>query len=189
MKYKRCPNCGATNYHDDKYCYRCDSELAIKREKSLLESFAFWIAGIIFYIPANLYPILNTSKFSTVEGSTIIEGVFQLYDKGDFPIALIIFVASIMIPIIKFVLILYLIVNIKLKRYQNHSQKVRLYHLIEFVGPWSLIDVFVVIILASLIHFSTISIIPGFGATSFAIMVLFTTISANRLDVRLLKED
>jgi paraquat-inducible protein A len=132
---------------------------------------------------------LQSSQLGRVQGSTILEGVLQLWEHGDYPVALVIFVASILVPLAKFVILFYLIASIALKRCKKIEQKVRLYYLIEITGPWSLIDVFVVVILAALIHFSNIAIIPGIGVTSFALMVFLTILSARSLDVRLLGEN
>ena len=188
LKYKRCHTCGATNLSDSKICRRCDAKLTVERKKSLTLSFIFLISGLIFYIPANIYPVLATSKFSNTIGSTIFGGMIELWHNGEYPVAIIIFLASIMIPILKFIILIYLLISIKYRLYKNKEDKVRLYYLIEYSGPWSLIDVFVVIILAGLIHFKSVSIIPGVGATSFAVMVFFTVLSAMSLDVRLLGE-
>jgi len=187
--YTRCHKCGAVNYKKSYSCRRCDTTLALDKKRSLSLSFAFLLSGLIFYIPANIYPVLQTSKFASTEGSTIFGGMLELWHEGEYPVAVIIFLASIMIPIIKFVILIYLIFSIKFKLYKNKKDKIKLYRLIEYSGPWSLIDVFVVVILAGLIHFKSISIIPGIGATSFAVMVFFTILSAMSLDVRLLGED
>ena len=188
-KYIRCSNCSATNFFDSHKCRRCGAKLKLDKSKLLQRSFAFFISALMFYIPANIYPVLQTSKFSNAQGSTIIGGMMELYDSGEYPVAFIIFIASVMIPILKFIIIFYLILSIKFKLYKNRRDKIKLYHMIEITGPWSLIDVFVVIILSSLIHFKTISVIPGIGATSFAIMVFFMMLSAFSLDVRLLGDE
>ena len=188
MRYVRCPHCGAVNYKQ-KFCRRCEQNIEINKAKSLSRSIAFLISALIFYIPANIFPILQTSKFSKLEGSTILQGVIQLWNSGDYPVAIIIFLASIMIPIIKFIILIYLIFSIQYGECKSISQKIKLYHLIEITGPWSLIDVFVVIVLVALIHFKSISIIPGVGATSFALMVVFTILSSSSIDERLLGEN
>ncbi len=185
-KYIRCKICGATNLKESKKCRRCGCNSVQPSSNSLALSFAFWISGLIFYLPANIYPILSTSKFGHSIQNTIIGGMMSLWESGDYPVAIIIFLASVMIPIIKFLILFYLIVSIKFKLYKNKYDKIRLYYFIEYSGPWSLIDVFVVIILTSLIHFKNIAIIPSVGATSFAIMVFFTILSAITLDQRVL---
>ncbi len=185
----RCNHCGATNLKSAKQCRRCSLSVKLDRAVSLQKSIAFLIASILFYIPANLYPILKSSQFGNVQGSTIIEGVLQMWHHGDYPVAAIIFIASVLVPLAKFAILFYLIAAIALQRCSRIDQKVRLYYLIEITGPWSLIDVFVVVLLAALIHFSNVAIIPGIGVTSFALMVFLTILSARSLDVRLLGEN
>ena len=188
MRYIRCNFCGATNLRSRDFCRRCGSKITINPKSSLQTAFAFLVAAIIFYIPANIYPILETSKFGTPEASTILEGVIAMYKAGDYPVAMIIFIASIMIPILKFIVLFYILFSLWRKKCKKLEQKIWLYHLIEFTGPWSLIDVFVVVILVALIHFKNIAIIPGIGATSFALMVVLTMMSALSIDVRVLGE-
>ncbi|SMC09045.1 paraquat-inducible protein A [Nitratiruptor tergarcus] len=188
MKYIRCPFCGAVN-EDVPKCRRCDQTIFLQRKASLQKALALLIAAIAFYIPANIYPILQTSKFSNTYGSTIIEGVIQMFQAGDYPVALIILVASVIIPLTKFIVLFYIIYALWKADCKSVRQKIFLYHLIEITGPWSLIDVFVVIILVALIHFKNIAIIPGVGATSFAIMVVLTILSASSIDERLIGEE
>ncbi len=188
MSYIRCNFCGATNLRSRKRCRRCGMGVEIKAKKSLQTAFAFLIAAVIFYIPANIYPILETTKFGKRQASTIVEGVIAMYQAGDYPVAFIIFVASILIPFVKIAALFYIIFSLWHNRCKRLEQKVWLYHLIELTGPWSLIDVFVVVILVALIHFKNIAIIPGIGATSFALMVVLTMLSALAIDVRILGE-
>ncbi|MRI58692.1 MAG: paraquat-inducible membrane protein A [Epsilonproteobacteria bacterium] len=188
MRLVRCPLCGATNYEHSR-CYRCSSWVDLDKKGSLSKAIAFLIAALIFYIPANIYPILKTAQFADTKGSTIIEGVIELWHSGDYPVALIILFASVMIPILKFLILIYLIIAIAKGSCKGVEQKVRLYHLIEVTGPWSLIDVFVVVILVALIHFHSVAIVPGPGATSFALMVLLTLLASKSLDPRLIGED
>ena len=188
MRLVRCPVCGATNY-DESRCYRCGAKVRLDKRGSLSKAAAFLIAALIFYIPANIYPILKTAQFADTRGSTIIEGVIELWHSGDYPVALIILFASVMIPILKFLILIYLIVAIAKGSCKSVEQKVRLYHLIEITGPWSLIDVFVVVILVALIHFHSVTIVPGPGATSFALMVLLTLLASKSLDPRLIGEN
>ncbi len=186
MKFLRCNFCGATNMLDQVRCRRCDSWIKLDKKASLQKAIAFWIAGLVFYIPANIYPVLKSVKFGSVEGSTIIEGVFQLWSLGDYPVALVILIASVLVPLAKFLILIYLIYTIATNHCNDVQKRVKLYYLIEITGPWSLIDVFVVLILVALIHFSQISIIPGMGVSAFALMVLFTILSARSLDIRLI---
>jgi len=188
VKYLRCPYCGATNQKSRSSCWRCDLPITLDRTRVVHKSLAYLLAAIIFYIPANIYPVLASAKFSQTQGSTILEGVFAMWRSGDYPVAIIIFTASILIPLLKFLILFYLIVSIKGCYAKGVRQRIRLYYLIEITGPWSLIDVFVVLILVALIHFKNIAIIPGVGVTSFALMVVLTIFSADALDPRVLGE-
>ena len=181
----KCPYCEATNENGTR-CARCGLFIGLDRAASLHKSLAYLIAAIIFYIPANIYPVLKTSKFAATHGSTIFEGVVQMWRSGDYPVAIIIFTASIFIPVAKFAVLVYLNYTLARCTPRNVRRRIFLYHLIELTGPWSLIDVFVVLILVALIHFQNIAIIPGIGVSSFALMVVLTILSANAIDPRIL---
>lgn len=190
-KLIRCPICEAVNIDksDLNICRRCDSTINNKKESSTQKSWAYLITAIIAYIPANLYPMLETQQFSKSESSTIMGGVVMLWEHGSYPIALVIFIASIVIPISKFLVLIYLLVSVKHpigsdKKIDKH----KLYYLTEIIGPWSMIDVFVVAILAALIHLSNIQILAGTASTAFALSVFFTLLSAHAFDERLIKE-
>ena len=186
-----CPICGAVNEADkeDKvYCRRCGSKIYNKKSRSFQISLAFLITAMIFYIPANVYPILKTFSFTQEQDSTIIGGVITLWHHGSYPIAVIVFLASIVVPIVKFCMMLFLLFWKKLGFKHPLAIKSKLYYIAEFIGPWSMIDIFVVGILSALIHFNIASIKPGIAATSFALSVVFTMLSALNYDKRLLED-
>jgi paraquat-inducible protein A len=187
-----CPVCSAVNIDKGKEnsCRRCGSAIYHHNHFSTEKSWAFLITAVIAYIPANLYPILITNQFGAQEGSTIIEGVILLWEHGSYPISLIIFFASIMIPVIKFLILFYLLISVKYPIGKDRKvNKHKLYYMTEVVGPWSMIDVFVVAILAALIHLSSVSIVAGTAATAFAISVFFTLLAAHAFDETLIKEN
>ncbi len=186
-----CHICEAVNEADkeDKvYCRRCGCKIYDKKSKSFQTSLAFLITAIIFYIPANIFPILKTYSLGQEEENTIMGGIIYLWEHGSYPIAVIVFLASVTIPIIKFIMLFFLLFWKKLNIKPTLAFKSKMYHLAEFIGPWSMIDVFVVAILSALIHFNIASIKPGFAATSFALSVIFTMLSALTYDKRLLEE-
>jgi paraquat-inducible protein A len=188
----RCPICDAVNINKGKrnICRRCGCGIYRYKNFQTEKSWAFLITAIIAYIPANLYPILVTKQFSAQEGSTILGGVVMLWEKGSYPIAFVIFFASIIIPVFKFLILLYLLISVKYPLGKDKKvNKFKLYYLTEFVGPWSMIDVFVVAILAALIHLANIQIIAGTAATAFALSVFFTLLAAHTFDERLIKEN
>ena len=186
-----CPVCSAVNIDKGKTntCRRCGSAIYHHKHFSTEKSWAFLITAIIAYIPANIYPMLVTNTFGYHEGSTILGGVVLLWEHGSYPIAMVIFFASIMIPVVKFLILLYLLISVKYPIGKDKKvDKHKLYYMTEVIGPWSMIDVFVVAILAALIHLSNISIVAGTAATAFAISVFFTLLAAHAFDETLIHE-
>jgi len=189
-KLLRCPICEAVNIDKggDNVCRRCASSIYKHKNFSTEKSWAYLITAIIAYVPANLYPMLITNQFGLVEGSTILGGVVMLWEHGSYPIAAVIFVASIVIPILKFLVLIYLLISVKYSLGKNKKMnKHKLYYMTEAIGPWSMIDVFVVAILAALIHLANVEIVAGTAATAFAISVFFTLLAAHAFDERLIK--
>ena len=190
-KLIRCPVCGAVNIDKGKKnrCRRCTSAIYHHRNFSTEKSWAYLITAMIAYIPANIYPMLITKQFGSEEGSTLLGGILMLWKEGSYPISMIIFVASILIPILKFLVLIYLLISVKYPIGKDTKvNKHKLYYMTEIIGPWSMIDVFVVAILAALIHLANIQIIAGTAATAFALSVFFTLLAAHAFDERLIKE-
>jgi paraquat-inducible protein A len=188
----RCPICTAVNIDKGKenVCRRCTSNIHKHRHFKTEKSWAYLLTAMIAYIPANLYPILITNQFGQQDGSTIMGGVIMLWEHKSYPIALVIFFASIMIPMLKFLILIYLLISVKYPLGKDKKvDKHKLYYMTEVIGPWSMLDVFVVAILAGLIHFSNVSIMAGTAATAFAISVFFTLLAAHAFDERLIKEN
>ena len=152
-----------------------------------LDILSYLVSALLLYFPANLYPIMTTTTFGVPENSTIIGGVILLWQYGSYPVAAVVFIASVMIPIIKFLVIGSLLLLVRYGHPVKLSQQTRLFRLIEYIGPWSMIDVFVVILLVALIQFGGIaSVYPGPAAAAFAAMVITTMFSALFFDTRLL---
>ncbi len=191
-KLIRCPVCDAVNIDKGKKnaCRRCGSAIYQHRNFSTEKSWAYLITAMIAYIPANLYPMLVTSAFGTKDESTILGGVLLLWELKSYPVAAIIFFASIVIPVMKFLILIYLLISVKYPLGKDKKvNKHKLYYVTEVIGPWSMIDVFVVAILAALIHLSSVEILAGTAATAFAISVFFTLLAAHAFDETLIKEN
>jgi paraquat-inducible protein A len=191
-KLIRCPVCDAVNIDKGKEntCRRCGSAIYHHKKFSTEKSWAFLITAIIAYIPANLFPMLVTSAFGNREGSTILGGVVLLWELESYPVAIIIFIASIMIPLLKFLILIYLLISVKYPLGKDKKvNKHKLYYITEVIGPWSMIDVFVVAILAALIHLSSVEVLAGTAATAFAISVFFTLLAAHAFDETLIKDN
>jgi paraquat-inducible protein A len=168
-------------------CARCGGRLQSRDARSISRVWAWWLAGTMAYIPANLWPMLETRTLFLSQDDTIISGAIELLRGGNVGIAIIILVASVGIPIAKFVAIAFLAVSVRRGSRIRASRRMRLYEVVEYIGRWSMIDVFVVAILASLVQLNVVaSIDPGPASLAFAMSVIFTMLSAQAFDPRLI---
>ena len=182
-----CHECGRVHPSGVATCLRCGAALSSRDPFSLQKVWAWWLAGLMAYLPANLYPMLITTSLGKTAENTLLGGVIELVHIGSYGVAGIVFFASIMIPIGKMFAIPYLAV--KVARPDSRSAHLRhwLFEVVEFIGRWSMIDVFVVAILSSLVQLGgVVSIKPGFAALCFALSVAFTMLAAISFDSRLI---
>ncbi len=187
----RCPVCEAVNVDHGGaiLCHRCDSHIYREPKHGIGRTWALLLTAMILYIPANLYPVLNINNIiDGHSGNTIMGGVILLWDQGSYPIAVIILMASVFVPILKFVLLLYLLISVRHPVSESKALRHKLYYLTEVIGPWSMVDVFVVSILTGLVKFDSFKILAGPGATAFVLMVFFTMMTALSFDPRLIRE-
>lgn len=182
-----CQRCGHVWPEAQTHCGHCGSRLRKVSLASLERVWALWWAGLFAYIPANLYPIMHTQILSDDSPSTIMGGVIVLMHHHDYGIALIVFLASICIPIAKFVAIAFLALSAKSEKPDGRHKRTVLYELVEFLGRWSMVDVFVVAILSALVQLGVVArIYPGPAAAAFALSVALTMLSAQSFDPRLI---
>ena len=168
-------------------CTRCGASLHSRDTSSLSRVWAWWVMGIAAYIPANLYPMLTTKTLLSTSEDTIVGGAVELIHHGAVGIAIIILVASVLIPMAKFAAIAFLALSVKRSSDITSASRHTLYELVEYIGRWSMIDVFVVAILSSLVQLNVAaSINPGIASLSFALSVIFTMFSAQAFDSRLI---
>ena len=166
-------------------CGRCGKALESRDALSLQRVWAFWIMGAMCYVPANVFPMLKTRTLFQVDESTIIGGAVELAQYGNVGIAAIILFASVVIPLGKFWAIAFLALSVKQKRAVSTRFRVMLYEVVEYIGRWSMIDIFVVAILSALVQLKTLaSINPGPASLFFALSVIFTMLSAQAFDSR-----
>jgi paraquat-inducible protein A len=178
-----CGRCGRVHAPGARACLRCGGALVGRDSMSLQRVWAWLIAGIVVYIPANIYPMLLTSRFGRTSENTILGGVIELFEHGSWGVGLIVFTASVVIPIGKFIAIAYLALSVKSAVVIRGHGRQRLFEVVEFIGRWSMIDVFVVAILAALVQFDFAATVnPGIAAVSFALSVAFTMLSAQSFD-------
>ncbi len=169
------------------YCPRCDGELSSRNRNSLQYTWALVIAAAICYIPANMLPVLNTNALGKSEPDTIISGVIFLYTSGSWPLALIVLVASVMVPMGKLIALSYLLISVQRRSIRSNRERTRLYRMVEFIGRWSMLDVFVDTFTVALVQLQPLmSVQPGAGVLFFAAVVVLTMLAAESFDPRLI---
>ena len=182
-----CTRCGKVWPLSETTCQRCGKALKSRDHLSLHRVWAFWVMGVACYVPANIFPMLNTKTLLLNEESTIIGGAVELAQYGNLGIALIILFASVVIPLGKFWAIAFLAVSVRQERVISTRFRRVLYEVVEYIGRWSMIDIFVVAILSSLVQLKTLaSISPGPASLFFALSVILTMLSAQAFDSRMI---
>jgi paraquat-inducible protein A len=189
-----CADCGMLSQpalnNDDGRCPRCDDELSFRERNSVQRTWAFVIAAAVCYIPANVLPVLNTTTATGTDSDTILQGVVLLWSPTGWPLSIIVLVASIIIPSAKILAIAYLLVSVQRRSAANNRQRTRLYRMVEFIGRWSMVDVFVDTFTAALIQLQPLmSVAPGPGLPFFAAVVVLTMLAAESFDPRLIWDD
>ncbi|MGH8803093.1 MAG: paraquat-inducible protein A [Casimicrobiaceae bacterium] len=169
------------------FCPRCGAELELRTPHSIQYTWSLVLAAAICYIPANILPVLTTTTLGSSEPDTIMGGVVFLYNSGSWPLALIVLIASVMVPLGKLVALAYLLITVQRGKRGGARERVRLYRLVEFVGRWSMLDVFVVTFTVALIQLHPLmSVEPGAGVLFFAAVVILTMVAAETFDPRLI---
>lgn len=182
-----CRRCARVWPIEQPYCVRCGGRLQSRDKYSLQKVWAWWLAGVMAYVPANVYPMLETRTLFTRSDDTIIAGAIKLAEHGSWGVALIILVASVGIPLAKFFAIAYLALSVRTGATMSQGGRQGVFEIVEYIGRWSMIDVFVVAILASLVQLNVVaSIVPGPASLAFALSVIFTMLSAQSFDSRLI---
>ena len=179
-----CYKLASTTVH---HCPRCGSTRHLRKNDSIQRTLGLLVTACLLYIPANLYPIMYTDQLGSTEASTILGGVILLIDLGSVPVAAVIFIFSVMVPSGKLMAMFYLVWTVERHSPLNPRQRSAMYRITEFIGKWSMVDVFVVSILVALVHLGGVLVIrPGIAALSFAGVVIVTMIAAESFDSRLI---
>ncbi len=181
-----CPCCTAILPVDQEICPRCETKGHVRRKNSLQWTMALLVTSIMLYFPANILPIMITDLLGDKMPSTIMAGVVLLWGEGSYPVALVIFIASIMVPTLKMIAIAWLCWDAKGHGKRDSERMHLIYEVVEFVGRWSMIDVFVIAVLSALVRIGGLmSIYPAIGALMFALVVIMTMFAAMTFDPRL----
>jgi len=169
------------------HCPRCGAKLELRHHHSIQYTWALVVAAAICYIPANALPILVTTTLSSPEEDTIMSGVLLLYRTGSWYLALVVLVASVMVPLGKLVALTYLLVTVQRGSITSNHERTRLYRMVEFIGRWSMLDVFVDTFTVALVQLQPLmSVEPGPGVVFFAAVVVLTMLAAESFDPRLI---
>ena len=168
-------------------CPRCGEELEFRRRDAVQRTWALVIAAAICYLPANILPVMRTTTLTSEEPDTIISGVVYLYTSGSWYLALILLIASVMIPLAKLAALVYLLVTVQRGSVRNNRERARLYRVLEIIGRWSMVDVFVATFVVALIQLQPLmSVTPEPGVLFFSAVVILTIIAAESFDPRLI---
>ena len=182
-----CHVCLALNPASATRCRRCRSGLHARVPHSLQQTIALLITASILYLPANLLPIMTTEALGSATDSTIIGGVVLLWEMHSYPVALIILIASVIVPLGKILSLATLCWLVSFGPPLSRRQTTRLYRMTEFIGKWSMVDVFVVAILVGLVQIGGLMAVrPGSAALAFAGVVIVTMVAAHRFDPRMI---
>ena len=187
---KNCHKMYEKENFDDFVCTRCNHKVRKRIKNSLQVSLALTICAILLDIPAMIYPIMEVTTLGVKVESTILEGVISFLDMESYFIAIVIFTASVVIPMIKLIGLLFIFISLKINVKMQNNRKILIFKFIEAIGKWSMIDIYVVALLASIVQLDEIfNIKGGIAATSFALMVIVTMIAANRFDTRIIWDE
>jgi paraquat-inducible protein A len=168
-------------------CSRCGSHLRSRKPDSITRTWALLITGYLLFIPANLLPIMHTNSLFGVQSDTILSGVVYLWTSGSWYLAVIVFIASILIPSAKLVTLTVLVVSVQRCSTWDPLQRTNIYRVLESVGRWSMLDIFVVAMLVALVHLHTLTTIrAGAGAAAFGAVVVVTLLATMAFDPRLI---
>jgi paraquat-inducible protein A len=182
-----CPGKPEGSRADPSRCPRCGARLHSRKPESIARTWALVIAAFIFYIPANILPMTTVASLGTVQSDTIMSGVIYFVQSGSWPIALVIFVASVFVPLLKLFVLSYLLISVQRKSLSRLRDRTRLYLITEAVGRWSMLDIFVVTILVALVNLGALATIQaGPAALHFAAVVVITMFAAMSFDPRLI---
>ena len=168
-------------------CARCHSPVHDRRPQSLARTWALVIAAAVLYVPANLYPVLTVVQLGAGSPSTIMGGVRELIESRMYPLAALVFTASIAVPMLKLIGLVVMLIATQTGRSGWLRERTRLYHFVRFIGRWSMIDIFMESLLGALVRFgNVVTIAPGAGAVAFCAVVILTMLAAESFDPRLM---
>jgi paraquat-inducible protein A len=189
MSLACCRTCGLSQRLPDlppgatAVCARCGARLARRDGGSLTRTAAFALAGLMFYVPANVFPILRMEWYGQHSESTAWDGAIALFERGEKGIAVIVFLASIVVPFLKLLTLLVLVAAVKLRPLAWRRQRMWIFRGLELIGPWAMLDVFVMAVLVSLVKLGELAtVLPGTGLFAFTAVAVLTLLASASFD-------
>jgi len=188
-----CQTCGLVQQvepphpHQAAECPRCGSTLSEYKAGSVIPTAAFSLAALILYVPANIYPILRMERYGLYSESTVWGGVTGLMNSGYWFVATVVFLASMVVPLVKLAGLLFLVVTTELRTARWRRQRTWIYRFIEVIGPWAMLDVFLLAVLVALVRLGQLAtVLPGRGLLAFTFVVVLTLLASAAFDPRLI---
>jgi len=170
-------------------CCRCGSIISERKVNSLARTAAFSLAALIFYLPANIYPVLRMNYYGAYSESTVWDGCVSLFRDGQWLVAVIVFLASILIPLCKLLGLFYLVVTAKFNSPRRQQERTWIYRIIEMIGPWAMLDVFLLAVLVALVKLEFATVLPGPGLLAFTAVVVLNILASTSFDPELIWEE
>jgi paraquat-inducible protein A len=171
-------------------CCRCGSTLVKQRNNSVSHTAALSLAALILYVPANIYPILRMDYHGAYSESTVWDGCVRLFHSGQWAVAAVVFCASILVPLLKLLGLFFLVTTTKFKSKAWQRERTQIYKFIERIGPWAMLDVFLLAILVGLVRLSQLAtVLPGPGIVPFTAVVVLTILASANFDSKLIWDD
>ncbi len=167
-------------------CERCHARLYSRTPNSMLRTWLLLMAALILYFPANLLPMMRTQSLFGAKNDTLMSGISYFWKSGSPILAVIVFTASVVVPLIKIGALNFLAFTAHAKTRWQPQQRAKLYRFIHYIGRWSMLDIFVLMLTITLIQFRSLAVIAGPGALAFALVVILTMLASMQFDARLI---
>jgi paraquat-inducible protein A len=182
-----CSTCGRLSPSTSAACSRCGATLHSRKLKSRERTWALLVTAVLLYLPANLLPVMQVVSLGRLQADTIMGGIFYFLRTGSWPLALLIFIASVVVPILKIIVLAALLISEHRRSRRWPGHRARLYRLTELVGRWSMVDIFVITLMVAMVELGSVATItPGPGSVAFALMVFSTILAVQCFDPRLI---
>jgi len=187
-----CHDCGKLSRVDRAHahglhCPRCGAVLHLRKPNSVQRTWALVIAAAICYVPANLLPVMTVTSLGKPVSDTIMSGVVYFIEHGDWPLALVIFTASVFVPMMKLAILTFLLISVQLRSSWRPVERTRMYRLTEAIGRWSMVDIYVITIMVALVRLGNLATIEASaGAVFFGAVVVITIFAAESFDPRMI---